>query len=238
MGTGVAICPPRPSRPVSIMPSPIGRVNGCPNDAASRSPVPLSPWRPWLPSYASANFVCHRGFSAADVVLERLVDRRINRRRHVRLEHSLPALIGAGQLIATTLRTPLLVRVIVGELEIMERPLVIRHRVRRTKVVIAWADLPECPESEAIIIEGHASSQRVEAAQLVDVHDEFLVGHHEPRLKPTGRMQHEVRAAEERRPDRVRTLGGRLRVCDLRCAQVAAATQRYAEPTRELADRE
>src|ERR1700722_21038052 len=107
MGAGVAICPPRPSYPVSIMPSPIGRVNG------------------------SANFVRHRGFAPADVVLESLVDNRINRRRLVRLEHGLPALIGAGQLIATPLRTPLLVRVIVGELEIMERPLVIRHRVRR-----------------------------------------------------------------------------------------------------------
>src|SRR5580658_9380596 len=159
MGAGVAICPPRPSEPVWIMPSPTGRVNGC-----SAGPV--------YPRLPSANFVPHRGFAPADVVLERLVDGRINRRCFVRLEHSLPALIGAGQLIATPLRTPLFVRVIVGELEVMERPLVIRHRVRRAKVMIAWADLPECPEREAIVVERHASSQRVEAAQLVDVHDE------------------------------------------------------------------
>jgi hypothetical protein len=133
---------------------------------------------------------------------------------------------------------PLFERVVVGQVGVEEGGLVVAQRVRGAQEVLARPDLAKGIERKSVLIERKARADDVQEAALVKVHDELLVRHDETAFEPAGRMQHEVRAGEERRPERVGAFGRRLGVRELRSAQVSSAAQRHAEASRQLADGE
>ena len=95
---------------------------------------------------------------------------------------------------------PLLEGVVVGEFEVVVRGLIILHRMHRAEVVLAWPDLAKRAQRETIFVQCNTLGERMKSAELIDIHDEFLVRHCKPGFEPAGRVQHEVGATEECRP--------------------------------------
>ena len=125
---------------------------------------------------------------------------------------------------------PLLEAVVVGGRAVVERGLVVAQRVLRREEVLARSELVEAVERELVVVERHTLEPAVQGAAEVGVHHELLVAHHQPALQPARRVEHEVRAAQDRRHHRHRRLRHRLAVGDLR--RVKAPAQRSGRPTR------
>ena len=90
---------------------------------------------------------------------------------------------------------------------------------------------------ERLGIRGHVDAARhhVHHAELVEIHDEFLVGRGEAALHPAGRVEDEIGAGEQRRQQRLRALVGGLGVGQLGRAERAAGAEGQAHAARELA---
>jgi hypothetical protein len=116
---------------------------------------------------ASAELVGHRPFAPRHVVEQGLLARRIEGRRLVSLEQALPATVGALQPVESAFGAPLLEGVVVGELEVVERRLVVGEGVGPAQVVPARSDLTEGPECEAVVVEADAARERVERSEPI-----------------------------------------------------------------------
>ena len=69
-------------------------------------------------------------------------------------------------------------------------------------------------ERLAVLREVDALREHMPHAELIGVEDALLVPHRQSALKPARRVQHEVRAGEQRRLHRVRGLLGSLGIGD------------------------
>ena len=98
----------------------------------------------------------------------------------------------------------------------------------------ARPDLPDRIHGLTVRSHVHAFAKPLLHAQLVYVHHEFLVAGYQPALEPAGRMQHEIRAREHRRVQRIRAFIGGLRIRDLGGAKRSAGAERQPEPARKL----
>src|SRR5690242_544572 len=84
------------------------------------------------------------------------------------------------------------------------------ERVDGAKEVPALADLLVRRIRERLLVDLQRLERRVQHAQLLDVDDELLVAGDERRLEPAGGVHDEVRAGEERGPERHHRLVARL----------------------------
>src|ERR1017187_9817997 len=128
--------------------------------------------------------VGERRLTAGDVVEQRLVDRRIERRLDILGELLFPERIRALGHIGRTFRFPLLVAVVVRERGAIERILEIGLRMGAAQKVLAGPDLAYGIQRLAIHRQVYAREQRMHHAGLIHVHDEFLVAHREAALEP------------------------------------------------------
>ncbi len=113
-----------------------------------------------------------------------------------------------------------------------------RLGVGAAEIVPARADLADGVHGLPRLAHVDAGGEAVQDAELVGIHDVFLVGGDQPALEPAAGMQHEVDPGEEADVERVGALVAGLRIGQLGAAEGAGAAEGQPEPAGELAGAE
>ena len=137
-------------------------------------------------------------------------------------------------MIEAALGVPLLEGVIVGNRGAVKRALEIGLRVGATEEMSAGRHFAEGFHRLTVFTQINALGHDVHGTELIDIHDEFLVGRGEPAFHPACGVKHEIRACQQSRHQSVGALVSRLSVGKLRSAKRPARAERHFHAASEL----